>query len=80
MIRRPISLVTRPLRRRPRLLGAAMLGAGIFALGRRAGQASAEAAAEAEHDRRLVALADLHAAGALTDEEYTTARRRLLAD
>ena len=36
------------------------------------------AAADAEdHAARLAALADLHAAGALTDEEYARARDRL---
>ncbi len=80
MIRRPIGLAARAVRWQPRLLGAAILLAGIFAAGQRAGKESARAAAEAELDRRLAALADLRSAGALTDEDYATARKRLLAD
>ena len=75
---RPIRMVTRPFRRRPRLLGMAVLGIGAFALGRRAGEQSALSSDDAERTRRLAALADLHAADALTDEEYTAARRRIL--
>ena len=79
MLRLPIGLAARAFRWQPRLFAVAILVAGIFAAGRRAGMDSARAAAEAELDRRLAALADLHAAGALTDEEYAAARKRLLA-
>jgi hypothetical protein len=69
--------------RRPRLLGAALLGGLGFAAGRAskgspaAGQAG-QPAATPDLTSKLKDLADLHASGALTDEEFTAAKSRLI--
>ncbi len=89
MFRRPIIVWGRPFARRPRLLGAALVGGAGYALGRSSRRSSTTAPAagpaqasayDAEPVARLKELADLHAAGALTDEEYAAAKRRLLAE
>ncbi len=72
--------------RRPRLIGAALVGGLGFAAGRAskgqaAGAGVAPAAPPAAPDlaARLGELASLHAAGALTDEEFTAAKAKLIA-
>lgn len=71
------------LLRRPRLLGAALVGGLGFAAGRAskgsaaAGQ-TAQPAAAPDLTSKLKDLADLHAAGALTDEEFAAAKSRLI--
>jgi hypothetical protein len=75
--------------RRPRLLGLALLGGLGFAAGRasrRPSESSAPAqpvsAEESESSQltgRLQELTDLHATGALTDEEFAAAKAKLLA-
>jgi hypothetical protein len=75
--------------RRPRLLGAALLGGLGFAAGR-ASRRPSESAAPAQPGSaggsessqltaRLQELTDLHATGALTDEEFAAAKAKLLA-
>jgi hypothetical protein len=71
MFRRRVVLL-----RRPRLLGAAVLGGLGFAAGR-ASRSPQPAAPDVT--ARLQQLADLHASGALTDEEFAAAKARLLA-
>ena len=61
--------------RRPRLLGAALLGGAGFLIGRRRG---GQAVPEAEPVDRLSELARLHDDGSLTDEEYSQAKREVL--
>jgi len=69
--------------RRPRLLGAALVGGLGFAAGR-ASKASQTAEPEGQPDAaadltaRLKELADLHASGALTDEEFAAAKSKLI--
>jgi hypothetical protein len=69
--------------RRPRLIGAALVGGLGFAAGRASrGQApAAQPAPPAVPDlaARLRDLADLHATGALTDEEFAAAKAKLIA-
>ena len=75
--------------RRPRLLGAALLGGLGFAAGRasrRPSESSVPAqpgAAGGSESSQLTSglqeLADLHATGALTDEEFAAAKGKLLA-
>jgi hypothetical protein len=67
MFRRRLMVV-----RRPRLLGAALLGGAGFLIGRRRG------AQPAEPTGRLSELARLHQDGSLTDEEFAQAKRELL--
>ena len=82
MFRRRIVIV-----RRPRLLGAALIGGLGFAAGRaskgspQAGQAASPSPQAAPPDvaARLRELADLHASGSLTDEEFAAAKAKLLA-
>jgi hypothetical protein len=77
MFRRPFGVIGRPILRRPRLMGAALLGGAGYALGRRNRPPASETPDAT--GRRLAALEDLHAAGALTDEEFEAARARLEA-
>ena len=71
--------------RRPRLLGAALIGGLGFAAGRAskrsADQTAASAAPAATPDltAKLNELAELHRTGALTDDEYSAAKAKLLA-
>ena len=69
--------------RRPRLVGAALVGG----LGFAAGRASKGPAAPAPADQstaapdlaeKLKEVADLHASGALTDEEFAAAKAKLI--
>jgi hypothetical protein len=60
--------------RRPRILGAAVVGG----LGFAAGRASKRQSESAEMTARLKELADLHASGSLTDEEFAAAKAKLL--
>jgi hypothetical protein len=71
--------------RRPRLLGAALIGGLGFAAGRASknaagpgGQPGTQPAPSPELTARLKELSELHAAGSLTDEEFTAAKARLL--
>jgi hypothetical protein len=73
--------------RRPRLLGAALVGGLGFAAGRASKRASDPGAAPAgqvplpgspELTARLKELADLHDSGALTDAEFAAAKAKLL--
>jgi hypothetical protein len=65
--------------RRPRLLGTALVGGLGFAAGRASKKAPPPPAAEApDVAARLKELADLHATGALTDQEFEAAKRSLL--
>ena len=70
MFRRRLAVV-----RRPRLLGAALLGGAGFLVGRRR---CGQAVPEAEPVDRLSELARLHDDGSLTDEEYSQAKREVL--
>jgi hypothetical protein len=87
MFRRGFVGFRRPFLRRPRLIGAALIGGLGFAAGRASRPAStspgavpqASGAGSAELSARLRELADLHAAGALTDEEFAAAKAKLLA-
>ncbi|MGD0120938.1 MAG: SHOCT domain-containing protein [Candidatus Limnocylindrales bacterium] len=68
---------------RPRLLGAALVGGLGFAAGRASkGSPTAEPAgqpaAATDLTAKLKELADLHASGALTDEEFAAAKSRLI--
>jgi hypothetical protein len=68
--------------RRPRLIGAALVGGLGFAAGRASkGQAAVPAPPPAAPDLavKLRELSDLHATGALTDEEFATAKAKVLA-
>ena len=58
--------------RRPRILGAALIGGVGFLLGRRRGPQPAEPTGG------LSELARLHADGSLTDEEFAQAKREVL--
>jgi hypothetical protein len=65
--------------RRPRLLGAAMIGGVGFAAGRASKKPEGlPADADPELAVRLRELADMHAAGALSDEEFAVAKAKLL--
>jgi hypothetical protein len=68
MFRRRLMVV-----RRPRLLGAALLGGAGFLIGRRRGAQVVAAPAD-----RLSELARLHEDGSLTDEEFSQAKREVL--
>ena len=72
--------------RRPRLIGAALVGGLGFAAGRAskaqaAGGVVSPAAPPVTPDlaARLRELASLHATGALTDEEFAAAKAKLIA-
>ncbi len=77
MFRRRVGMV-----RRPRLLGAALIGGLGFVAGR-ASKAPPEPAGtpvrSADLTSRLRELSDLHAAGSLTDEEFAAAKAKLLS-
>jgi hypothetical protein len=80
MFRRLFGLIGRQFVRRPRIVRAAFLGGAAFALGRRNRSPSSDppgAGTTSDAERRLAALADLHAAGYLDDEEFNAAMRRL---
>jgi hypothetical protein len=69
--------------RRPRLLGAALVGGLGFAAGRASrgpSQTAPNAPAPGPTDvaAKLKQLADLHSSGALTDEEFAAAKGKLL--
>ena len=79
MFRRRFGLVRRPFLGRARLFGAAMIGGLGFAAGRASKPASGQVPGSSlSLTARLRELADLHAAGALTDEEFASAKRQLL--
>jgi hypothetical protein len=59
--------------RRPRLLGAALVGGLGFAAGRASKQVP-----DPEVTAKLKELSDLHASGALSDEEFAAAKKQLL--
>jgi len=61
--------------RRPRLLGAALLGGAGFLIGRRRGSQVVPPATPVD---RLGELARLHEDGSLTDEEFSQAKREVL--
>ncbi len=71
------------LLRRPRLLGAALVGGLGFAAGRASKGPSPAGAAGTDQAADLTAqlkkLSDLHAAGALSDEEFAAAKAKLIA-
>jgi hypothetical protein len=74
------------LLRRPRLLGAALVGGLGFAAGRAskgsaagAGQIPGVAPAGPDLTVQLQNLSDLHASGALSDEEFAAAKSKLIA-
>jgi hypothetical protein len=71
MFRRRLVLV-----RRPRLLGAALIGGLGFAAGRASKKVPPPG--EAEVTAKLKELTDLHASGALSDAEFAAAKQRLL--
>jgi hypothetical protein len=71
--------------RRPRLLGVALIGGLGFAAGRASkpsaraqGTAASQNPADPELAVRLKELAELHASGSLTDEEFAAAKAKLL--
>lgn len=68
--------------RRPRILGAALLGGTGFLIGRRRGSQvatpPATPSAAADPADRLNELARLHADGTLTDEEFSQAKREVV--
>ena len=75
--------------RRPRLLGAALLGGACYLIGRRRGSPVMAAPAAnpapsltpeggADPVERLGELARLHEDGSLTDEEFSQAKREVL--
>jgi hypothetical protein len=71
----------RALVRRPRILGAALIGGLGFAAGRaiKAPDPARPPAPEAlQLSGKLKDLADLHDSGALTDAEFASAKRKLL--
>jgi len=75
--------------RRPRLLGAALLGGLGFAAGRASKRpsesgvppqsGSADGSESSQLTARLQELTDLHATGALNDAEFAAAKAKLLA-
>jgi hypothetical protein len=75
----------RSLFRRPRVLGAALIGGLGFAAGRASRRPSGGAsepavpADPADLAASLKDLADMHEAGSLTDDEYAAAKAKLLA-
>lgn len=79
MFRRRWGLVRRPFLGRPRLFGAALIGGLGFAAGRASKSGGAQnPGSSPELSSKLSELADLHASGALTDEEFAAAKRHLL--
>jgi hypothetical protein len=78
VFRRRVGLF-RPRFGRPRLLGAALIGGLGFAAGRASKPSIPPTPApEPELTGRLKGLADMHAAGALNDDEFAAAKRKLL--
>ncbi len=72
-------LIRRPFLIRRRLFGAAIIGGLGFAAGRASRPAVPQGPGPSpELAPRLKDLAELHASGVLTDEEFATAKRRLL--
>jgi hypothetical protein len=75
----------RSLFRRPRILGAALIGGLGFAAGRASRRTSEAAsvpvvpAASPDLAAALKGLAEVHEAGSLTDDEYAAAKSKLLA-
>jgi hypothetical protein len=73
------------LLRRPRLLGAALVGGLGFAAGRAskgpgagAGHVPGAVSAGPDLTSQLKSLTDMHASGALTDEEFAAAKSKLI--
>jgi hypothetical protein len=64
--------------RRPRLLGTALIGGLGFAAGRASRTAPPPAVGTPDLTSKLKELSDMHAAGALTADEFAEAKRRLL--
>ena len=80
MFRRPVFLL-----RRPRLLGAAIVGGLGFAAGRASkgpatgiGVVPGTTHTEPDLTAQLKELADLHASGSLTDAEFAAAKAKLI--
>jgi hypothetical protein len=85
MFRRRAVMVPRTLMRRPRLLGAAVLGGLGFAAGRASrrpplptSDGPDSTAGSPDIADKLMALAEMHASGALSDQEFAVAKSRLL--
>jgi hypothetical protein len=85
MFRRRAGFVGRPFLRRPRLLGAALIGGLGFAAGRASKRlpepalpAQASPVADSDLAAKLKELTEMHASGALSDEEFSAAKSRLL--
>ncbi|HEY5486627.1 MAG TPA: SHOCT domain-containing protein [Candidatus Limnocylindrales bacterium] len=84
MFRRRAVFVRRPFLRRPRLLGAALIGGLGFAAGRASRRPPEPAPppqtspADSDVAAKLKELTELHASGALSDEEFSAAKGRLL--
>jgi len=85
MFRRRAVIVPRTLMRRPRLLGAAIVGGLGFAAGRASRRSPAppsdgldSTTATPDIADKLKALAEMHASGALSDQEFAVAKGRLL--
>lgn len=79
MLRRRAFLGRRPLFRRPRIFGAALIGGLGFAAGRASKPSAQPSLPPApELTAKLRELAEMHAAGQLTDEEFAAAKGKLL--
>ena len=72
----------RPILRRRRVIGAAMLGGLGYLVGRRRGamDAAADAGPAPSAGERLVELDRLHRAGTITDAEYEAKKAELLEE
>lgn len=80
VFRRRMFLARRRFLGRPRLLGAALLGGLGFAAGRASRPTVPQGSSPSEDwTVKLRELSDLHASGALTDQEYAAAKSKLLA-
>jgi hypothetical protein len=79
VFRRRAFIARRPLLRRPRILGAALIGGLGFAAGRASKPTQSPATPHPpDLTDSLKDLAAMHAAGQLTDEEFAAAKARLL--
>jgi len=79
VFRRRFGIVRRPFLVRRRLFGAALIGGLGFAAGRASKpDASPNPGSSPELTSKLRDLADLHASGVLTDDEFDAAKRQLL--
>ena len=85
MFRRRAVFVRRSFLRRPRLLGAALIGGLGFAAGRASRRPPEPtpsgpdlSAVDSDVAAKLKELTEMHASGALSDVEFTAAKSRLL--